>query len=158
MPRTPSQGDPQASEASDGDALRVSARVLIPRDELQVRATRAGGPGGQHVNTSSSRIELQWNLLQSRALPEPLRALALERLAGRLSREGALRITASEHRSQSRNREAAEARLVALLREAIRRPTPRRPTAPTKGSVERRLDSKRQQKSRKAERRWTPDD
>ncbi len=151
---------PSASDSAPPptDHLRVTARVLIPRQELVVRATRAGGPGGQHVNTSSSRIEIQWNVRQSTALSEALRTLALERLAGRLSADGAVRVTASEHRSQLRNRQAAEERLVALIREAISRPKPRRPTTPTKGGVERRLDTKRQQKSRKAARRWRPDE
>jgi len=152
----PTSSDPP--EDPQHEHLVVSPRVRIPRHELVVRASRAGGPGGQHVNTSSSRIEIHWNVQDSTALPEALRALALERLAGRLSADGAVRITASEHRSQSRNRQAAEERLVALIREAISRPKVRRPTKPTKGGIERRLDTKRQQKSRKTSRRWRPDD
>jgi ribosome-associated protein len=142
----------------DGDALRVTSRVRIPRRELLVRATKSGGPGGQHVNTASTKIDLRWNVRTTEALDDTLRALALERLAPRLSADGSIRITASEYRSQAQNREAAEARLVALVAEAIRRPTLRRATKPTRGSIRERLDTKRQRGDRKANRRWRPDE
>ena len=140
----------------DGDALRVTSRVRIPRRELLVRATKSGGPGGQHVNTASTKIDLRWNVRTTEALDDTLRALALERLAPRLSADGSIRITASEYRSQAQNREAAEARLIALVAEAIRRPTLRRATKPTRGSIRERLDTKRQRADRKADRRWRP--
>jgi ribosome-associated protein len=139
------------------DALVISGRVRIPRRELELRATRAGGPGGQHVNTTATRIELRWNPLTSAALSEEQRALVAERLAPRLQADGTLRLVASEHRSQAQNRTAAEARLVALLRAALVRPIPRRATRPTRGSVERRLDEKREQGARKRDRRWRPE-
>ncbi|HEX6921853.1 MAG TPA: alternative ribosome rescue aminoacyl-tRNA hydrolase ArfB, partial [Actinomycetes bacterium] len=103
----------------------------------------AGGPGGQSVNTTDSRVELSYDLAASAALPPPLKARALQRLAGRLV-DGVITVTASERRSQLQNRRAAEDRLVALLLEAIAPPPrPRRPTRPSRGAVARRLEAKR---------------
>ena len=125
------------------DALEVSDRISIPREELSTRATRSGGAGGQHVNTSSTRIELLWNPAQSRALPEDLRARVLERLRARTNAEGVIRIVSSEHRSQLRNRQAAEERLAKLVRGALVIPRTRRKTAPTRASKEARLEAKK---------------
>jgi ribosome-associated protein len=125
------------------DALEVTDRVSIPRDELSIRASRSGGAGGQHVNTSSTRIELLWNVAQTRALPDDVRARVLERLRSRTNAEGLIRIVSSEHRSQLRNREAAEARLVKLVRGALAIPRARRKTAPTRASKEARLEAKK---------------
>ena len=140
------------------DAIVVNARVRIPRTELDVRATRAGGPGGQHVNTSSTRIELRWNVRTTQALDEERRARVLEKLAGRLDGEGAIRIVASEHRSQRQNREAAEARLAMLVRDALVVPKVRRATRPTRSSVRERLDTKRKAGEKKRQRRERFDD
>ena len=124
--------------------LRVTSRVLLPEAELSWRFSRSSGPGGQSVNTSDSRAELSFDVARSPSLDEPLRRRALDRLAGRLV-DGVLTVAASDHRSQLQNREAAEQRLAQLLREALAPPPPpRRPTRPTKGSVERRLDAKKQ--------------
>jgi len=125
------------------DALEVTERVSIPRDELSIRASRSGGAGGQHVNTSSTRIELLWNAAQTRALPVALREGVLERLRSRTNAEGFIRIVSSEHRSQLRNREAAEERLVKIVRSALAVPRARRKTAPTRASKEARLESKK---------------
>jgi ribosome-associated protein len=125
------------------DALEVTDRVSIPRDELSIRASRSGGAGGQHVNTSSTRIELLWNVAQTRALPDELRERVLERLRSRTNADGLIRIVSSEHRSQLRNREAAEARLVKLVRGALAIPRARRKTAPTRASKEARLEAKK---------------
>lgn len=141
-----------------GDAIVVNARVAIPRHEVEVKATRAGGPGGQHVNTSSTRIELRWSVRDTAALDDERRARVLEKLAARLDAEGTLRIVASEHRSQRQNREAAEARLAMLVREALVVPKVRRATRPTRASVTRRLDEKRRASERKRERRRPADD
>lgn len=123
--------------------LRVRGSLVIPADELHWRFSRASGPGGQGVNTTDSRVELSFDLSGSSAVPEPLRSRALDRLAGRLS-SGVLTVTASEHRSQLRNRQAAATRLAALLYEATEPPPRRRRrTRPTRGSVERRLTTKR---------------
>jgi ribosome-associated protein len=116
--------------------------ITIPPDELSWRFSRSSGPGGQSVNTTDSQAELSFDLASTTALPPVLRERALAALAGRLSR-GVITVTASEYKSQLRNREAAAARLSALLTEATVPPRPpRRPTRPTRGSVERRLADK----------------
>ena len=124
--------------------LQVTSRLVVPEAELSWRFSRSSGPGGQSVNTSDSRAELSFDVARSPTLPEHLRARALERLAGRLV-DGVLTIAASEQRSQLQNREAAERRLAQVLREAVAPPAPtRRPTTPTRGSKERRLQGKRE--------------
>ncbi|HLB08957.1 MAG TPA: alternative ribosome rescue aminoacyl-tRNA hydrolase ArfB [Gemmatimonadaceae bacterium] len=125
------------------DALEVNDEVSIPRDELSIRASRSGGAGGQHVNTSSTRIELLWNIAETRAIPEGVREGVLRRLASRTNADGVIRIVSSEHRSQLRNRQAAEERLVKLVRSALTVPRARRKTGPTRASKEKRLESKK---------------
>ncbi|MCW2599511.1 MAG: aminoacyl-tRNA hydrolase [Frankiales bacterium] len=133
--------------------LQVMPGLVLPEAELSWRFSRSSGPGGQHVNTTDSRAELSIDLARSAALPEHLRARALEHLAGRLV-DGVLTVAASEQRSQLQNREAAAERMAQLLREAVRPPPPpRRPTRPTKGSKERRLQVKRQRSDLKRSRR-----
>ena len=134
-------------------ALFVSPELRIPRDELSFRASRAGGAGGQHVNKSSTRIELIWNVRSSRALAAAQRSRLTAKLATRLDSEGILRIVASDHRSQTRNRDAAEDRLARLVRQALAVPKPRKKTRPTRGGVEGRLRSKRELSEKKRERR-----
>jgi ribosome-associated protein len=123
-------------------ALFVSPELRIPRDELTFRASRAGGPGGQHVNKSSTRIELVWSVRASRALTDEQRSLLTTKLATRLDVDGEVRIVASDHRSQTRNRDAAEDRLARLIRTALAVPKARRKTRPTRSGVEKRLQSK----------------
>lgn len=137
---------------SDGD-LVVSPQLTIPRAELQMRASRAGGPGGQHVNTSSTRIELLWDLTHSRAVSEEVRARLLTKLAARLDADGMVRVVASDRRSQAQNREAAEARLMEVVRQALVVPKRRRPTRPTAASRKKRLEEKRKRGERKRDRR-----
>lgn len=130
---------------------------MIPRSELRWRFSRSGGPGGQGVNTADSRVELRWDVAATSALPEPLRVRALERLAHRLI-DGVLSIVVSEERAQLQNRQIAERRLAAIVAEAIAPPPARRhPTRPTKGSVERRIASKRRTSEIKRNRQ-RPDD
>ena len=131
----------------------VTAHVRIPRTELDVRATRSGGPGGQHVNTSSTKIELRWQPGTSVALSEVQRDRVTTVLQSKLDTEGWLRLTASEHRSQLQNREAAEARLVALVKGALVVPKKRRATKPTFTSKVKRLESKSQRSEVKQQRR-----
>jgi ribosome-associated protein len=132
--------------------LLVTSRLSIPEAELSWRFSRSSGPGGQSVNTTDSRAELSFDVARSPSLPEHLRARALERLAGRLT-DGVVTVAASEHRSQLQNREAAAQRLAQLLREAVSPPPPqRRPTRPTRGSKERRLEGKRQRSQLKRSR------
>jgi ribosome-associated protein len=140
------------------DDLRVNGWLLIPGSELHERFSRSSGPGGQSVNTADSRVELSFDVGRSRALPGWARARALERLAGRLT-GGVLTIAASEQRSQLANRQAARARLAALLRDAVAPPQrPRIPTRPTRASVERRLQAKRRQGKLKQSRRYNDRD
>jgi ribosome-associated protein len=140
------------------EGLFVTPELTIPRAELQVRASRAGGPGGQHVNTSSTRIELLWDLTHSKAVSEDVRARLLTKLAARLDAEGMVRVVASDRRSQAQNREAAEERLSAIVRQALIVPKKRRPTRPTKASREQRLSEKRKRGERKRDRRRDFDD
>ncbi|MGA5703332.1 alternative ribosome rescue aminoacyl-tRNA hydrolase ArfB [Peterkaempfera bronchialis] len=126
------------------EPIRVRGSVVIPDAELQWRFSRSSGPGGQHVNTSDSQVELRWDLAASEALPPVLKDRALARLAGRLLDGRFIVVRASEHRSQWRNREAAAARLGALLAQATAPPPKaRRATRPSRGMVERRLENKR---------------
>jgi ribosome-associated protein len=138
--------------------LEVSVRgTVIPPDELSWRFSRSPGPGGQSVNTSDSRAELSFDLTASAALPAVLKDRAMLALEGRLV-DGVITVTASDNRSQLRNREAAAARLSALLTEATAPPrAPRRPTRPTRGSVERRLAAKQRRAQIKRLRRPTDD-
>ncbi|MEU4290486.1 alternative ribosome rescue aminoacyl-tRNA hydrolase ArfB [Kribbella sp. NPDC026596] len=123
--------------------VMVRAGVVIPEAELAWRFSRSSGPGGQSVNTTDSRVELSFDVAGTTALSDVLKSRALERLQSRLI-DGVVTIAASEYKSQWRNREAARGRLAALMREAIAAPPrPRRPTKPSKGSVRRRLDSKK---------------
>jgi ribosome-associated protein len=125
-------------------SLDVTVRgTTIPAEELSWRFSRSAGPGGQSVNTTDSRVELSYDLANSTALPPVLKQRALRALAGRLA-EGVLTVTASETRSQLRNRETAAERMAALLTEATGPPPrPRRPTKPTRAARERRLADKR---------------
>ena len=133
--------------------LYVDPTLTIPRSELDYRATRSGGPGGQHVNTSSTRIELLWDLPHSTALPDDIRPRLLEKLAARLDAEGRVRVVASAYRSQQQNRAAAEERLVDLVRRALVVRKPRKRTRPTRAATERRLSEKRERSERKQQRR-----
>lgn len=140
------------------DDVRVNARVTIARDELVVRATRSGGPGGQHVNTSATRIEVWWNPSTSRSLGEADRERVAARLAGRRDQAGFVRVVASEHRSQRQNREAAEARLADLVRRALVVPKRRVPTRTPRAAVERRLAQKKRRSHQKRDRRSSNDE
>ena len=134
--------------------LRVNARVVIPASELRERFSRSSGPGGQSVNTTDSRVELSFDVARSPALPEREKNRALTRLADRLA-DGVVTVAAETERSQLLNRDAARARLAALLREAIAPPPPPRvPTKPTRGARERRLADKRRRAQTKRDRRY----
>lgn len=126
---------------ADSD-VRVNAALVIPASELSWRFSRSSGPGGQGVNTADSRVELMWDAAASAVLSDVQRERIVDRLGGRFV-DGVLTIAASEHRNQLRNRDAARARLAALVAEAVRPPAPpRRATKPTRGSKERRLQAK----------------
>jgi ribosome-associated protein len=133
--------------------LEVTDRVAIPRWELEYRASRAGGAGGQHVNTSSTRIELLWNVARSTALDDEQRARVAAKLATRIDGEGWLRVVSSARRSQQQNREAADARLAELVRGALFVQKRRRPTRPTRASHEERIRDKKKRGETKRMRR-----
>jgi ribosome-associated protein len=139
------------------DDLPVTARVTIPGQELTERFSRSSGPGGQGVNTTDSRVELAWDLDAS-GLPADLLDRLRRRLGPRLS-GGSLVVVASERRSQLRNREAARERLATLVRSALAPPPPpRRATRPSRGAVERRVESKRRRSQTKRHRRAGSDE
>jgi len=134
--------------------LRVNGWLLIPGSELHERFSRSSGPGGQSVNTADSRAELTFDVERSPALPEWARARAAERLAGRLA-GGVLTVAASEQRSQLANRQAARARMAAMLRAAVAPPQRQRvPTKPGRRANERRLEAKRSRGATKRSRRY----
>jgi ribosome-associated protein len=124
--------------------------LVIPAAELVERFSRSSGPGGQSVNTADSRVELEYDVGASSALSEEQRARALRNLGSRLT-DGRVVVDSSEHRSQHRNRVAARERLSELLRTALAPPPPsRRPTKPSRGARQRRLDAKKQRGETKA--------
>ncbi len=131
----------------DPSWLRVSGSLAIPLAELTWRFSRSGGPGGQHANTSDTRAEVRFDVQASPSLGPRQRARLLERLGSEV------RVVASDERSQARNRALALERLAERLAGALRVEVQRRPTRPTKGSVERRLEGKRRQADRKTARR-----
>lgn len=131
---------------------------MIPDGELEFRASRAGGPGGQHVNTSSTRVEVRWNVFRSAALSDLERARLVEKLGSRIDREGWIRVVAAATRSQMQNRLAAKERLTLLVTKALLIPKPRKKTKVPRAVREQRLADKRRQSQRKAERRHPPDE
>jgi len=138
---------------SGGEAIELRGGVRIPLAEIELRASRSSGPGGQHANVTESRVEAVFDVEASRALPDAARARLLAALGPRVS------AVAQDARSQLRNRELAIERLRAKLDDALRVRRPRRPTAPSAGARERRLASKRADAQRKAARgRPQPDD
>lgn len=139
--------------AGDDGILEITPALSLPWRELEFRASPAGGPGGQHANRSSTRIEVWWDVATSPALTEAQRALLLERLAHRLDSTGHLRLVSGETRSQAQNRQAVLDRLRRVVAAALKVSPPRRPTRPTRASVERRLETKKRRAATKRERR-----
>lgn len=133
-------------------ALVINDKVQIPLSELVFTASRSSGPGGQHVNTTDSRIQVRWNVLETAALTETERARVRKKLASRLTESGDLILASDTHRSQHRNREEVTERLAAMLREALIPPKPRKKTKPTRASREKRLDEKRKKSRTKKDR------
>jgi ribosome-associated protein len=138
---------------ADSTDVVITDLLAIPLSELSFRASRSGGPGGQHVNTSSTRVELWWDLVRSPSLTEEQRAHLRARLRSRLTEDGLLRIVASSTRSQAQNKAEAIRRFQEVLAQAIVVPRRRRPTKPSRAVKERRLARKRKQSERKRERR-----
>ena len=131
--------------------IEVTPHITLEDDEIQVRAVRASGPGGQHVNKVSTAIELRFDVRSSPSLPEPVRARLYKLSGNRLTMDGVLVLVAQEHRSQEMNRHAAVERLLDLVREAAKPPPPpRKKTKPTYASKLRRLEGKSKRSSVKA--------
>jgi ribosome-associated protein len=134
---------------SDDALVTINDSLWIPRAELTYRASRSGGPGGQHVNTSSTRMELVWDVGASPSLTEEQRELIRTKLANRISGEGTLLLAASDHRSQHQNKEVVTERFAALLREALLVQKKRKKTRPPRGASEARLRAKKQRSQTK---------
>ena len=128
-------------------------RFTVPEHELRFRATPAAGPGGQHVNRSSTRVEVRWDIANSPSISDAQRELLLEKLGSRVDARGVVRVTADERRSQLRNREAAVERLNELVTKALERPRPRKKTKPSRAAVEQRIADKKRRAGLKRERR-----
>ena len=137
--------------------IDVGPRLRIPASEVSLSYARSGGPGGQHVNKTSSKVILRWNVRGSAVLGDEVRARLEEKLASRLTEAGDLLITSERYRDQARNVDDAVEKLVATLRGALARPKPRKATRPTRASQRRRVDEKRRRGARKRERRAPPE-
>jgi ribosome-associated protein len=134
------------------EGIRVAEGTVIPLDEIELRASRSSGPGGQHANVTASRIEAVFDVESSSALSEQQRDLLLRRLGDRVT------AVAQDARSQARNRELALERLREKLEAGLRRPKPRRPTRPSRAAREKRLENKRRTSQRKAQRKPPSED
>jgi ribosome-associated protein len=135
------------------EEVRITRELAIPLEELELRASRASGPGGQGVNTTDSRVELRFDLAGSPSLPAEVKERALRRLASRLDSAGRLRVVAQTQRSQLANRREAIQRFAALLGEAVAVPRSRRPTRPSASASARRVEHKRKRAATKRLRR-----
>ena len=133
--------------------IRINDHVAIPSAEIDLAYARSGGPGGQHVNRTASKVQLRWNLRASRALTEQQRAWLGHRLASRLTTDGDLIVSSERHRDQSRNVDDAVERFAGLLREGLKRPKRRKKTRPSRASKERRLQDKKKRGEQKRQRR-----
>ncbi|BCW58786.1 MULTISPECIES: alternative ribosome rescue aminoacyl-tRNA hydrolase ArfB [Micrococcaceae] len=135
--------------------LEITPTVTVPASELSWRFSRSSGPGGQHVNTTDSRAELRWNIAGTTALTDGQRHLLLRRLERKLL-DGVITVTASEERSQLRNREIALAKLAAIIRSGLAPEAIRRPSKPTRGSARRHRAAKELRSATKQQRRRPP--
>jgi ribosome-associated protein len=135
------------------EPLRINRGLVIPPDEIVLRFSPSGGPGGQHANRSSTRVDLSWNVEASRVLGPRQRARIKGHLRNRLDSTGTLRLSSDKHRSQTRNREEVRARLARLVSEALRPRRSRIATTPSRAAKERRLRSKRRRSDIKKLRR-----
>jgi ribosome-associated protein len=133
--------------------IPITRSISLDEREIEESFIRASGPGGQHVNKTSSAVQIRFDVRRSKSLPEDVAIRLMELAGNRLTLDGVIIITAESHRSQYRNREEALSRLVELVRSATVRKKVRRPTRPTKASKERRLVSKARRGSVKAGRR-----
>lgn len=136
----------------DQGFLDITTDLRLPLTELEYQASRSGGPGGQHVNTSSTRVEVSWDVAGSPSLTPAQRARLLERLASRLDSAGRLRLVSSGTRSQLRNKEDVTERLQSVVAAALVVPKKRKPTKPTRAAKAARLEAKRRRAATKQQR------
>lgn len=132
------------------DPLPINDRITLPGEELEVTTARSGGPGGQHVQTTDSRVRLRWKLSASTVLSEPVKRRLLEQASAWVTREGDIVITSDVHRSQHMNLEEVRERLADAIRRALVPPKRRHATRPTRASQERRVTAKKQRSAVKA--------
>jgi ribosome-associated protein len=132
--------------------LHVNRNLDIPADEIELKFTPSGGPGGQHANKASTRVEVSWNVATSNALGPRQRQRIKEKLRHRIDNNGVLRVASDTQRSQLRNREDALARMSHLIADALKPTRKRIPTGPSKGAKERRLSAKRRRSEVKKQR------
>lgn len=144
------------SDSPVANGIEVVDGLVIPRSELDMRTSRSSGAGGQHVNKTSSRVEISWNVLHSRVLSDEQRERIMIRLASRISEEGAVRVVASDTRSQLRNRDTAERRLGETIARALAIQKRRRPTRRPRAANEARLNEKKKHSDKKRERKQRP--
>ena len=140
------------------NVLIITPALQVPISELEYRASRSSGPGGQHVNTSSTRIEIWWDIAGSPSLTPEQRAQLLERLRTRLDSQGRLRLVSGESRSQLRNRENVTERLREVVAAALAVRKKRKPTKPSPGAKAARLEAKRRRALTKQQRRAPRDE
>ena len=146
------------SDSSGTSGIRVNEDLLIPRSELDFRTSRSSGAGGQHVNKTSSRVEISWNITRSSVVSDEQRERLMSRLGSRISEEGAIRVVASDTRSQLRNRETAERRLGETIARALVVQKRRKATKRPRSANEARLTEKKKHSDKKRERqRRIPD-
>lgn len=138
---------------ADNDPIEISAGVLVPHEELILRASRSSGPGGQHVNTSSTRIELVWDIASSPSIDDDMRARLMQRLSNRVDSSGKIRLVAQSERSQLRNRDAVIERFGKMIRGALVEQKQRKATRPTKASKRKRIEAKKHRAAVKQQRR-----
>lgn len=141
-----------------GAFLRVTRSLSIPMSEIELRHSTSGGPGGQHANKTSTRVDLSWNVDTSTAVGPRQRERIRDRLRTRIDTSGKLQLSSAAHRSQLRNREEVLDRLAGLLEDALRIEKKRRPTQPTRGAKEQRLQQKKRRGAIKRSRRITDED
>jgi len=137
--------------------LKISAKLVIPAHELEEQASRSGGPGGQHVNKTSNRVTLRWNLRNSPTLSDEQRVRLLDRLRSRITRSGDLIVHVDGHRSRRRNLEEARERLVDILTQGLEVARSRRSTGPSRAARQRRMDEKRRRSNLKRDRSFKDD-